>query len=116
MNLESLPSLAVYIPSKKIYSTLVGTFDLENIMSYIQNVINGKTSLYNLDPNSIAIKDIKCEELKEEVQESTEDDEILREIIEEERKKREEYEKEREADMKKKGKKNKKKKGKKSDL
>lgn len=98
--------MVVYIPFRKLFSTLVGTFDLDTLLPYIDRVITGKTTLFNLDPDSLKLNEVNCSAIKEEVQENIEEDEILREIIEEERKKREAFEKERE-EMKKEKKKKK---------
>lgn len=107
MNTESLPNLIIYVPSRDVYTTLVGTFDTESINSFISKALQGKNSLYNISKDQMKLKDIKCEDIKE-INESEEDDEILREIIEAEQKKRKEFEVER--DGEKKGKKKKKKK------
>lgn len=113
VNSASLPNLIAYIPSREVYTSLIGTFDEENIEAFIDKVIKGKASFYKVSKDSIKMEDIKCEEIKE-IAENLEDDEILKEILEEERKKREELEKQRESETtakkgKKKGKKKKKK-------
>ncbi len=106
-NAESLPNIVVYIPHKELYANLIGTFDYENILFFLENTLRGRVPLNNLTKKELTLKDIKCEDIKERVQENLEDDEILREIIEEERRKREEFEKERENSKKNKKKKKK---------
>lgn len=95
VNSASLPNLIAYVPSREVYTGLVGTFDLENIEDFIDKVIKGKANFYRINKDSIKMPDIKCEEIKE-IAENLEEDEILKEILEEERKKREELEKQRE--------------------
>jgi len=74
---------------------LIGIFDSERIMTLMENFLLGKVQLSKLSSNSIDFKSIKCEELQEKVSETSDNDEILKEIIEEEKKKRPEFEKER---------------------
>lgn len=87
--------MVLFFPNKNVYSTLIGTFDEENLGRYVDDVLEGKVSLNNLDEKNIVFNNINCEELKEE-KFPEEEDEILKEIIEEERRKREQFEKERE--------------------
>lgn len=114
VNSASLPNLIAYIPSRDVYTGLVGTFDLENIEDFVDKVIKGKANFYKISKDQIKMQDdVKCEEIKD-IAENLEDDEILKEILEEERKKREELEKQRDLEAaarkgKKKGKKKKKK-------
>lgn len=75
--------------------------------------MQGKVPMNSYSNDKVQIADIKCEDMKEYVDTSLEDDEILREIIEEEKKKRAEFEKDRNVDL---NKKKTKKKKKKSDL
>ena len=114
INIESLPNLIAYVPSKDIYASLIGTFDEESILNFIDRVMAGKVPMVNIKKETLNFADRKCEEIFE-VTESSEDDELLREIIEEERKKREEFEKERRS-LEEETKKGKKKKKKKKDL
>lgn len=109
VNLGSLPNLIAYVPSRDVYAMLVGTFEMENLDIFIDKVIRGQANWSKIDKKIIKLDDIKCEEIKEIV-ENLEDDEILKEILEEERIKREEAEKEK---MKEQAEKKKKKKGKK---
>jgi hypothetical protein len=99
----------IYVPSRDVYTTLIGTFDQENIKFFIDKIMAGKQTMTKVDKSKIKLVDRKCEELKETT-ESFEDDEILKELIEEEKKKREEFDRARkEEPAKKKGKKKKKK-------
>lgn len=102
----------MYVPSKDVYANLIGTFDEENILFFIDRIIQGKVPLKPISKQQVSLQDIKCEELKEQA-DNVDDDDLLKELIEEERKKREQFEKERE-DLS--GKKDKKKKKKKSEL
>ena len=94
INSESLPNLVVYVPSKDLYASLIGTFDHDTIVSFVERVLKGKVSLYKIEKEKLTFAERKCEEIKEKT-ESDEDDELMREIIEEERKKREQFDKER---------------------
>jgi len=114
VNSASLPNIIAYIPSRDVYTGLVGTFDLENIEEFVGNVIRGKANFYRISKDQIKMPDVKCEEIRD-ITENLEEDEILKEILEEERKKKEELDKQRELEAgaskgKKKGKKKKKKK------
>jgi hypothetical protein len=102
-NQDSVPNLVLFFPGKGVYATMIGTFDEDNLERYIDNVLNGKVSLGKIESSQIVLNNLKCEEIREE-KEPEEDDEILREIIAEETKKRAEFEKER-GDTKNKGKK-----------
>jgi len=115
VNLGSLPNLIAYIPSRDVYAMLIGTFEMENLDIFIDKVIRGQANFGRMDKKIIKLDDIKCEEIKEFV-ENLEDDEILKEILEEERIKREQAEKERLAEEGEKKKKKKGKKKKKKDL
>jgi hypothetical protein len=114
VNLGSLPNLIAYIPSREVYTMLIGTFEMENLDIFIDKVVRGQSNFSKMEKKLIKLDDIKCEEIKE-FSENLEDDEILKEILEEERKKREQAEKEKNEEngdkgTKKKGKKKKKKK------
>lgn len=113
VDVESLPHGVIYVPGRESYIPLIGTFNVENIHTLINKVLNGRgISLRQLPISNLKLKDdVRCEQLKEEIDTSHEDDEILKEILEEERKKREQLEKEKgeEAKSKKKSKKKKKK-------
>lgn len=112
VNLGSLPNLIAYVPSRDVYSMLIGTFEMENLEIFINKVIKGQANFVKMEKKIVELDNIKCEDIKEFV-ENLEDDEILKEILEEERIKRELAEKERLAEegskKKKKGKKKKKK-------
>lgn len=115
MNSESLPSAVVYVPSKKLFTNFVGTFEEESLSSYLDRVMQGKVAFNNIDESKLRFSDTPCEN-KREVVSSDADDELLREIIEEEKRKREEFEKERNRLDEQSKTKKKKKKKKKSDL
>jgi hypothetical protein len=112
INIESLPNLVVYVPSKNLYTSLIGTFEQDTIVNFLDKVIQGKVSMNSIEKSKLNMTERICEDIKEKA-ESDEDDELLKQIIEEEKKKREQFEKERNEEET--GKKKKKKK-KKSDL
>ena len=87
INSGSLPNLIGYIPSRDVYASLLGSFETENIDSFLDTVIRGKANFYKIQKEKVILEDIKCEEIQE-IQENLEEDEILKEILEEERKKR----------------------------
>jgi hypothetical protein len=105
----------VYVPAKNLFTTLIGTFDEDTINHFLNKVVNGKASMQNLDKSKMILEEKRCEDIKEIISEFDEDDELMKEIIEEEKKKREQFEKEREQ-LDGEGKKKKKKKKKKDDL
>jgi hypothetical protein len=112
INVESLPNLIVYVPSKNLYTSLIGTFEQETIVNFVDKVIQGKVSMNTIEKEKMNMTERNCEDIKEKG-DSDEDDELLKQIIEEEKKKREQFDKERNEEET--GKKKKKKK-KKSDL
>jgi hypothetical protein len=85
-----LPNIALYIPHKDLFANLIGTYDTENILFFAERAIIGKVPLNTV--KKLTLPDKRCEDIKEKPQENLEDDEILREMIEE-RKKREQMEK-----------------------
>ena len=82
----------------------------------MKNVIENKAILQKIDKNNIVLNKIKCEEIFEQKIADLTEDEILKEIVIEERKKREQFEKERESTIENKKKGNKKKNKKKDEI
>lgn len=110
LGVDSLPNAIVYIPSKEIYTTMIGTFDKESIDSFINRVARGKVSMQNINKESFKFQDRDCSLIVEESFASTDDDDIMKEMMEEIRRKEEEEEKlKNDSKQKKKGKKKKKK-------
>ncbi|KAM3143769.1 hypothetical protein pb186bvf_004045 [Paramecium bursaria] len=109
---DSLPNFVVYNSARKQYSKLIGRFEYDYINRFIETYSKGKAS-----SNSIAHVDIHekdCEEYQRKKQEQSSglsdfDNEILKEILEEERIKKEQIDKDLKKDKKnkKKGKKSK---------
>ncbi len=98
-----------------MFANFIGTFEEDNLLSFIDRVLQGKVPLNKIDDSKLKFSATPCESIKESTS-SDSDDELLREIIEEDKRKREEFEKERQKlDGESKGKKKKKKK-KKTDL
>ncbi len=106
---DSLPNLVAYVPSKKVFANFIGTFEEDNVKAFIDRVLQGKVAFNNLNTEKLKFSSTPCEKIREEI-DTSDDDELLREIIEEDKKKREEFEREREksGDGKKKKKKKKK--------
>ena len=76
----SLPNIAVYLPTKKKGARLVGTFNNDDIISFIEGILRGK--LETFDINKLTYVDRDCESIGRNSQDS-EDDEILQEILRE---------------------------------
>eukprot|EP01017_Pseudomicrothorax_dubius_P015240 TRINITY_DN1763_c0_g1_i1.p1 TRINITY_DN1763_c0_g1~~TRINITY_DN1763_c0_g1_i1.p1 ORF type:complete len:179 (-),score=73.88 TRINITY_DN1763_c0_g1_i1:113-601(-) len=128
--LEYLPTAISYVPSKKLFSQLVGTLDKDGLRIFAENALKGRVSTNGIDGGSFDLIDRDCEQEYERLDEiarraseaskegSDLEDEILKEILEEERRKREALEAELESSgsSSKKRKGRKKKKGKKSEL
>ena len=101
-----------------MFANFIGTFEQDNLLSFIDKVLQGKVALNKIDESKLKFSSTPCESIKESSG-SDSDDELLREIIEEEKIKREEFEKERQKlqeESKGKKKKKKKNKNKKSEL
>lgn len=93
INSDQIPTLVIYVPSRDSFTTLVGSYDVENINGFIDKVIRGKVVFSKVDRELVKLPAVKCEEIRE-YNESFEDDEILKEILEEQKGKREEQERE----------------------
>ncbi len=100
-----------------MFANFIGTFEQDNLLSFIDKVLQGKVALNKIDESKLKFSSTPCESIKESSG-SDSDDELLKEIIEEEKIKREEFEKERQKlqEESKGKKKKKKKKNKKSEL
>ncbi len=94
VNAEQTPTLVVYIPSIDSYTTLFGSFNVENIDNFIDKVIHGKTSLYKVDREKVIIPTVKCEKIVEYT-ENLEEDEVLKEYLDDQKRKKEEEQRER---------------------
>ena len=95
VDLNQIPNVAIYVPSKNIFTNLIGSFDTENINDLIQKTLNGKVHLNKIETKEIHLVDRKCSLLREVV-EDLEDDEILKEMKEDIQKKKKEQEEEEE--------------------
>jgi len=114
---DNLPGVVALLPQVKKYAVMYGSFEKDNINYFIDSVLNGKIPLEEFNNEKIYLKNaINCEEIfdEEEFVSDNQDDEIIKEIMDEAITKREEFEEEREKILKE-DKKNKKKK-KKDDL
>ena len=121
-NVEALPHMVAYIPNKEMYSTLIGTFDLESIKDYLGKVVAGRVPFNNIPKSKIVIDSkVRCQDIVDAVDSnSNEEDDIMKEILAERQKQEDAANKLKEDEAKnnkkkRKGKK-KKKKAKKSDL
>ena len=114
---EFLPSAITYSYSKEVYSNFIGTFTEEELSDFVTKTLTGKTNYQRMQKENAVLQDIKCETLQPYVNTNENEDEIMKEFLAEEKKKREKFDKERNIDDDKKKNKNKKKqKGSYSDL
>lgn len=111
VSVDSIPNALVYVPSKEVYTTMIGTFDKSSIDTFLGRAIQGKISMQSANKDKFKFKDVDCSLLKEEAIVEADDDDIMKEMMEEIRRKEEEEKiaKEQVKPKKKKGKKNKKK-------
>lgn len=90
---ESIPNIVFYIPNKDLFARFFGSFDVENINNFIEKVIQGKIHLNKIKKENVKIPAIRCEDIKE-YNENLEEDEVLKEFLDEQKRKREEEERE----------------------
>jgi hypothetical protein len=93
VEVNDIPSVSVYIPSKNLFTNLIGSFDSDNINNLIQKTLNGKVHLNKIQTSDLRLKEIKCSDIKE-YNDSFEDDDILNELKEDIKRKRLEEEEE----------------------
>jgi len=92
---EYVPTLIAYIPTKKQFSQIVGLFEYESIVQWVDKVLKGKISTHDLS-KELEINTRECVEEHKLIKaresgsgsSSSIDDEILAEILEEERKRK----------------------------
>ena len=90
INEYSLPNLIAFIPSKSVYAILSGNFETENLQNFIEKLIRGQINLYQYDKKLITLDKINCEEIIENKEFLIEgEDLIIKEVLEEDRIKRE---------------------------
>ena len=63
---EYLPSFIIYVPHKGVFSSLIGTFEEDNIKRFIAEFNAGRTALYNVSLSDGDFNRIKCETLQDE--------------------------------------------------
>lgn len=107
INVDSLPNALIYVPIKDKYTQLIGTFDRENISDYINGVIHGKYGMQTVTKDQFKFLEKDCSLIKDDIIVSEDDDDIMKEMMEEIKRKEAEKEKERIESEKKKGKKKK---------
>ena len=111
INVESLPSIIIYSYSKDVYANLVGTFSEDDMTELVNKAVSGRINFQRIQKDNAILQDIKCETIQPFV-ESDDDDDIMKELLAEEQRKREQFDKERNAEDEGKKKKKKKKKDK----
>lgn len=84
-----LPNIAVFIPGKQKGARMVGTFNEDDVNSFLEDVSRGK--VYTEDKSKLEFSDRNCKEFHNNLKVSSEDttDDLIAEILreEEERKK-----------------------------
>ena len=113
-----LPNLGIYVPAKGRASNLIGVFSEDDIKVFLEKAYNGKVAAYSVEKPVFAHRD--CEEFWRDLkaaqaEDAGEESEIVKAVLEEERKRREELGLE-DSGKAKKGKKKKGKKSKSDDL
>ena len=76
----SLPNIGIYVFSKRKGARLVGTFNSNDIFTFIQGVLRGKIETFDLPKLTYSERD--CSALSEPESNETDDD-ILQEILQE---------------------------------
>eukprot|EP00340_Litonotus_pictus_P005113 CAMPEP_0170519096 /NCGR_PEP_ID=MMETSP0209-20121228/4628_1 /TAXON_ID=665100 ORGANISM="Litonotus pictus, Strain P1" /NCGR_SAMPLE_ID=MMETSP0209 /ASSEMBLY_ACC=CAM_ASM_000301 /LENGTH=759 /DNA_ID=CAMNT_0010804895 /DNA_START=8 /DNA_END=2287 /DNA_ORIENTATION=- len=95
---DNLPGVVAILPKTKKYAIMFGSFEKENINYFVDRILGGKIPLEDFDNEKVYLRNaINCLEVKdqEEFVSDREDDAITKEILEESKVKREEFEKER---------------------
>ena len=87
-----VPTIVFFNPDKQKFAHLIGKFDKETIQEHESKFLQGRLPTFEMKTGSaINIKDLKCQEIQIEgasVEGSDIDDEILREILDEEKQKK----------------------------
>jgi hypothetical protein len=93
----AIPTVVVYAPRKKMYGSMVGKFDMESVLGYIEGVLIGRTSGRGFEKieRPPEIRELKCAAIAPPADEtlSAEEKKMLEEIIKEENRKKEELKK-----------------------
>ena len=110
VNIESLPSLIIYSYNKDVFVNLVGRFNLEDLLDFVSQTIKGQMNFQRIQRDNAKLEPLNCTSLQPPQSVDEGDDELMKELLEEERKKREEFDKMRGIDNEVKKKKKKKKK------
>jgi hypothetical protein len=96
---ETLPGAVAILPSVNKYAIMFGSFEKENIKIFVDRLLEGKIPLENFDNEKIYLRNaVNCFEVKDEENfvSDFEEDEIIKELLEESRQKRKHFEEERE--------------------
>lgn len=112
---DNLPGVVAILPKVNKFAIMYGSFEKDNINGFIDRILNGKIPLENFDNEKIYLKNaINCLEVKDQeiFVSDNEDDQIIKELLDEAKSKREDFEEERDKMLQEK----KKKKQKKEDL
>jgi len=92
LDIMAIPNIVAVIPKKKVFSNMIGHFDVESIGSFITNLANSKG--IQLNPlNSFPIpKEVECSLIQpqKDIPLTEEERKLLDEVIEEEKNKKEE--------------------------
>ena len=99
INIDSLPSIIVYSYTKDVYANLVGSFIEDDMNELINKAVSGRINFQRIQKDNAILQDIKCETIQPFV-ESDDDDDIMKELLDEEKRKREEFDKEKKKEEK----------------
>lgn len=96
---ETLPGVVAILPHVNKYAIMFGSFEKENIKIFVDRLLEGKIPLENFDNEKIYLRNaVNCFEVKDEenFESDLEEDDIVRELLEESKLKRKQFEEERE--------------------
>lgn len=97
---ENLPMIIAYLPQNKKYVKMFASYEKDNINIFLDRVIQGNTPLVDFDNEKIYLRNnINCQEIQEETEFKSDKDEfeddIVKEMLAEAQRKREQFEIER---------------------
>lgn len=99
-HVSNLPGVVALLPQVEKYAIMYGSFEKDNLLNFVDKLLNGKVPLENFANDKMFLENtINCEEIVEEtpfISGREEEDTTLKEVLEEVKNKREEFEEERE--------------------
>ena len=97
---ENLPMVIAYLPKNKKYVKMFASYERENISIFLERVIQGNTALLDFDNERMYLRNnLNCQEIFEEQNFKSDreemDEDIVKEMLAEAQRKREQFELER---------------------